>query len=339
MNIIKTDNLCKHFKILNRREGLIGTAKDLFSRNYKIIKAVDNITLDIQAGEIVGFLGSNGAGKSTAIKMMTGVLEPSAGSIFVDGNIPFKDRKKNAQNMGVVFGQRSQLWWDLPVIESFKLLKEIYRIDKQIYDENLNIFDEIANLKLLYPVPVRNLSLGQRMLCDIAAAFLHNPKIIFLDEPTIGLDVSIKDRVRHMIKDLNERRKTTVILTSHDMGDIEALCRRIIIIDKGAIIFDGDIDKVNIMFGTHRTLKMQIGSNREIFEKFALAINSEYKNNDEVRIEKVENEWVDLTINQDKVQLIDILNFVMKEFSIKDVKIEDMRIESIVKKIYEGELI
>lgn len=339
MSIVKTDNLCKHFRVLNRREGLIGTAKDLFSRNYRIIKAVDNITLDIQAGEIVALLGSNGAGKSTMIKMLTGALEPSAGSILVDGNIPFKNRKKNAQNMGVVFGQRSQLWWDLPVIESFKLLKEIYKIDKGIYEENLSIFNEIANLKMLHHVPVRNLSLGQRMLCDIAAAFLHNPKIIFLDEPTIGLDVSIKDKVRQMVKNLNELKRTTVILTSHDMGDIEALCRRIIIIDKGAIIFDDGIGKVNRMFGAHRTLKMQFKNGEEISEKFAPVMNSTFKDNQEVRIDKVENDWIHLIINQDKVQLMDILNFVMKEFSIKDIQIEDMQIEGIVKKIYEGELL
>jgi ABC-2 type transport system ATP-binding protein len=339
MSIVKTENLCKHFKILNRREGLIGAAKDLFSQNYRIVKAVDNITLDIQAGEIVAFLGSNGAGKSTMIKMLTGALEPSAGSLFVDGNIPFKNRKKNAQNMGVVFGQRTQLWWDLPVIESFKLLKEIYKIEKSIYNENLNIFDEVANLKVLYNVPVRNLSLGQRMLCDIAAAFLHNPKIIFLDEPTIGLDVSIKCKVRQMVKNLNELRKTTVILTSHDMGDIEALCRRIIIIDKGVIIFDDGIDKVNKMFGAHRTLKMQFKNSGEISEKFIMVINSKFKNNNEVQIGRIGNDWVDLVINQDNVQLIDILNFVMNEFSIKDIEIEDMHIESIVKKIYEGELL
>jgi ABC-2 type transport system ATP-binding protein len=201
--VITLNNLSKHFKILNRRQGLLGALQDLFSRDYKSVKAVDGVSLAIETGEMVGFLGPNGAGKSTTIKMLTGVLEPSGGEIYVNGNVPFKNRQKNAQRIGVVFGQRTQLWWDLPVIESFRVLKEIYQITPEAYEENLTIFNQLVDLKSLYAIPVRNLSLGQRMLCDIAAAFLHNPAIIFLDEPTIGLDISVKSKIRSLIQTLN----------------------------------------------------------------------------------------------------------------------------------------
>ncbi|MCP4711428.1 MAG: ATP-binding cassette domain-containing protein, partial [Planctomycetes bacterium] len=184
MPIIEIDNLSKHFKILNRREGLLGSIQDLFSADYNIIKAVDGISLKIEPGEIVGYIGPNGAGKSTTIKMMTGILQPTRGVLRVNGNIPHRKRQRNAQHIGVIFGQRTQLWWDLPVIESFKLLKEIYRIDQAGYDRQMGLFNDLVNLQELNAKPVRSLSLGQRMLCDIAAAFLHNPKIVFLDEPT-----------------------------------------------------------------------------------------------------------------------------------------------------------
>ena len=192
-------DVSKHFRLLNRREGLKGSIQDLFSRNYKVVKAVDGIGFTIQQGELVGFIGPNGAGKSTTIKMLSGVLEPTSGVISVDGVVPYRQRRKHAQNIGIVFGQRTQLWWDLAVIESFKLLKEIYGIDTAAYQRNLGIFNDIVNLKELYGTPVRSLSLGQRMLCDIAASFIHDPRIIFLDEPTIGLDVDIRSKVRSII--------------------------------------------------------------------------------------------------------------------------------------------
>ena len=189
--IIEIKNVSKEFKVLNRREGLKGSIKDLFSRDYKIVRAVDSISMNIQQGEIVGYLGPNGAGKSTTIKMMTGVLEPTSGEILVDGNIPYKNRTKNAQKIGVVFGQRTQLWWALPLIESFKILKEIYQIGDKQYDEMIELYKSLVDIEPLLHKPVRQTSLGQRTLSDILAAFLHDPKIVFLDEPTIGLDVSM----------------------------------------------------------------------------------------------------------------------------------------------------
>lgn len=205
-NIIEIQNVIKEFKVLNRREGLKGSLKDLFSRNYKTVRAVDNISMTIAQGEIVGYLGPNGAGKSTTIKMMTGVLEPTSGQITVNGNLPYKDRTKNAQEIGVVFGQRSQLWWSLPLIESFKLLKDIYQIPDEDYNSIIKLYKSLVDIEQLLHKPVRQMSLGQRTLSDILAAFLHNPKIVFLDEPTIGLDVSMKNKIRTLIHALNKEK-------------------------------------------------------------------------------------------------------------------------------------
>ena len=253
-NVIELKNVDKEFKVLNRHEGLKGSFQDLFSRDYKIVKAVNNVSMNIKPGEIVGYLGPNGAGKSTTIKMMTGVLQPSHGEILVNGRVPYKNRTANAQNIGVVFGQRSQLWWSLPLIESFKLLKDIYGIPDQEYKDMLALYESLVNVKELYSKPVRQMSLGQRTLSDILAAFLHNPPIVFLDEPTIGLDVSMKAKIRNLIKALNKEKNTTVILTTHDMGDVDALCERIIIIDKGTMLYDNDIEHLRSFFGAYRTL-------------------------------------------------------------------------------------
>ena len=247
MAIIEVEHLSKHFRILNRHPGLRGAVRDLFSNDYQIVRAVDDISLAIEPGEIMGYIGPNGAGKSTTIKMMTGVLKPTEGTLLVNGKTPFKHRQENAQHIGVIFGQRTQLWWDLPVIESFRILKQIYRVDDVTYQYNLNLFNDLVNLEALYAKPVRMLSLGQRTLCDIAAAFLHRPRIVFLDEPTIGLDVSIKSKIRALIRELNESFNTTIVLTTHDISDIEALCRRVVIIDKGKIIFDDAIEKTGGM--------------------------------------------------------------------------------------------
>ena len=202
--ILEIKNVTKEFKVLNRREGLKGSLKDLFSRDYKIVRAVDNISMSIEPGEIVGYLGPNGAGKSTTIKMMTGVLEPTSGEIFVSGNVPYQNRTKNSQEIGVVFGQRSQLWWALPLVESFKLLKDIYQISDADYNGMLALYQSLVDIEPLLHKPVRQMSLGQRTLSDILAAFLHNPKIVFLDEPTIGLDVSMKAKIRTLIHALNK---------------------------------------------------------------------------------------------------------------------------------------
>ena len=236
--VLVMKDVSKEFKVLNRHEGLKGSIKDLFSRDYKSVKAVKNVSLSVEEGEIIGYLGPNGAGKSTTIKMMTGVLEPTSGEIRVNGLIPYKERTKNSEHIGVVFGQRSQLWWALPLVEYIKLLRDIYKVPEKDYKDMLELYSSLVDIEPILHKPVRQMSLGQRTLSDILAAFLHNPGIVFLDEPTIGLDVSMKAKIRELIKGLNEAKKTTVILTTHDMGDVDALCRRIIIIDKGQKIYD-----------------------------------------------------------------------------------------------------
>ncbi len=339
MSLIEVKGLSKHFKVLNRREGLTGAMRDLFSADYRTVKAVDDISFAIQPGEIVGYIGPNGAGKSTTIKMMTGILKPTSGRLLVADNVPYENRKKNAQIMGVIFGQRTQLWWDLPVIESFKILKEIYRVDDAVYERQMGLFNDLVDLRPLYTTQVRKLSLGQRMLCDITAAFLHNPQVVFLDEPTIGLDVSIKSKIRTIIKELNETQTTTIILTTHDLGDVEALCRRIIIIDKGHIIYDGSIKQVNEMFGAYRTLKVQIfGFKDDTMDLLRAKTAERFGGGVRLIVENTEPGWTDVTVNQDEVPLLDVLNFVMGAFAVRDVRIVEISMVNVVQKIYDGAL-
>ncbi len=326
--IIEIKNITKEFKVLNRREGLKGSLKDLFSRDYKIVRAVDNVSLSIGQGEIVGYLGPNGAGKSTTIKMMTGVLEPTSGEILVDGNIPYRNRTKNAQNIGVVFGQRSQLWWALPLVESFKILKDIYRIPDENYNGMIELYRSLVDIDPLLHKPVRQMSLGQRTLSDILAAFLHDPKIVFLDEPTIGLDVSMKAKIRTLIHALNKEKKTTVILTTHDMGDVDALCHRIIIIDKGKMLYDNDIEHLKGFFGSYRTLKIRVGEDPE---KQAEKIRAELP---EFSV-SADDEWISVLVDEEKAKVIDVLGQLQKTHNIRDMQLEEISTEEVIKKIYE----
>jgi ABC-2 type transport system ATP-binding protein len=340
LKVIELDNVEKHFTMLNRHEGISGAIRDLFSNDYRTLKAVDGISMAIEAGETVGFVGPNGAGKSTTIKMMTGVLEPTRGTIRVNGLTPHRDRKKHMRNIGVIFGQRTQLWWELPVVESFRLLREIYQIDREAYDRTIELFVELVRLDELFSTPVRFLSLGQRMVCDIAAAFLHCPSVIFLDEPTIGLDVSVKSKIRSLIKTLNETNATTIILTTHDVNDIETLCRRIIVIDKGRIIFDGDIQRVSKLFGAYRTLKVDLSESHAgvTEDQLRSRIQAKFACNGAVAVDRVDGGWMALTIDQDAIGLLEILSYVLAEFRVKDVKIEEIATESIIRRIYEGAL-
>lgn len=328
--IIEIKNISKEFKVLNRREGLKGSIRDLFSRDYKIVKAVDNISMSITQGEIVGYLGPNGAGKSTTIKMMTGVLEPTSGEILVNGNIPYKDRTKNAQEIGVVFGQRSQLWWALPLIESFRLLKDIYQIPDDNYNSMISLYKSLVDIEDLLHKPVRQMSLGQRTLSDILAAFLHNPKIVFLDEPTIGLDVSMKSKIRTLIHALNKEKNTTVILTTHDMGDVDALCRRIVIIDKGKMLYDNDIEHLKGFFGSYRTLKVRPAGD---IVKQAEELEKELKNLS-VSI-TADDEWISFLVNEEKSKVMEVLEAIQKSHDIRDMKLEEISTEEVIKKIYE----
>lgn len=244
MESIEVKNLYKIYKISQRQEGFTGMVKYLFHPQYKEKEAVKGISFSIQQGECVAFLGANGAGKSTTIKMLTGIMKPTDGKISVMGNDPFRERIRNAGKIGVVFGQKTQLWWDIPVKDSFELLHSIYEIPDNVYEENLDLFKKILELEEFMDQPARKLSLGQRVRADIAAALLHDPPVLFLDEPTIGLDVAVKQKVYQFLQYINKEKKTTILLTSHDLKDMEWLCRRLIILEKGEILFDDEITKI-----------------------------------------------------------------------------------------------
>src|SRR5271169_5232770 len=237
--IIEVQDLVKEFRTFRRREGVVGALQNLFVREYMTVHAVDHVSFSIEPGEMVGYIGANGAGKSTTIKILTGILSPTGGRVTSNGFVPYRERRHYTKHIGVVFGQRTQLWWDIAVVESFKLLKEIYEISDQDYRRRLDVFCDILGLKAYLSTPVRKLSLGERMRCDLAASLLHNPPVLFLDEPTIGLDVVAKERIREFLKEINRTEGTTVLLTTHDLSDIEELSKRIIIIDKGRVLFDG----------------------------------------------------------------------------------------------------
>lgn len=308
-NAIVMENLCKDFKVLNRHEGLKGSIRDLFSRDYKTISAVKDVSVTVKQGEIVGYLGPNGAGKSTTIKMMTGVLEPTSGTVLVNGLVPYKDRTKNCENIGVVFGQRSQLWWALPLIESFKLLKDIYMVPQKDYDDMIELYRSLVDIEPILHKTVRQMSLGQRTLSDILAAFLHNPGIVFLDEPTIGLDVSMKSKIRDLILGLNKEKNTTVILTTHDMGDVDALCKRIIIIDEGKKIYDNDIEHLKSYFGSYRTLRVRLDN---------------------------KDTWEETIIDEKKTDVMTVITDYQKTHKVKDIQLQEISTEEVIKKIYEG---
>jgi ABC-2 type transport system ATP-binding protein len=256
--IIHVQGLTKTFWVRRHRGGALGALRGLFDRRRDAVHAVDGLDFSVQRGELVGYLGPNGAGKSTTIKMLTGILVPTSGSLEVAGQLPWRDRTRYVRNIGVVFGQRSTLWWDLPVIESFEILRHVYSIPADRYRQNLATFDGVLGLGAFLRTPVRQLSLGQRMRADLAAALLHDPAILFLDEPTIGLDVAARERIRAFIQEINRERGVTVLLTTHDMGDVEKLCRRVLLIAGGRLLFDGDLEGLRHRFGGERELVVDL---------------------------------------------------------------------------------
>lgn len=333
--MIKVENLSKEFKSNKKYPGFKGAIKSFFSREYIIKKAVDNISFEIEDGEIVGYIGANGAGKSTTIKMMTGILSPSSGTISINGLIPYEDREKNAKDIGVVFGQRTQLWWDLPLSETFSLLKDIYDVNDKDYKERMEFLNEVLEINEFILSPVRTLSLGQRMRADLAAALLHNPKIIYLDEPTIGLDVVVKEKVRSAIKEINKKYGTTVILTTHDLNDIEELCNRIIIIDNGIKIYDGSLSDIKGSYGYITTIEVQVKS---------LKGNENFDINNEMNISKenlemkvLENKII-VRFNRNFTNQAEIISKIISKFDILDFSIIETSIEEIIKKIYRKEV-
>lgn len=333
--MIILENVCKEFKTVKKQEGLKGAFKGLFSREYTIKKAVDNINFTINRGEIVGYIGANGAGKSTTIKMMTGILTPSSGKIMVDGIVPYENRTDNAKKIGVVFGQRTQLWWDLPLRETFTVLKEIYQVSNEDFQYRMKFLDEVLGLDEFMATPVRSLSLGQRMRADLAASLLHNPQILYLDEPTIGLDVMVKEKVRKGIKEINKEFGTTVILTTHDLSDIEELCNRIIIIDNGKKMYDGSIEDIKNSFGYMNQVEIKIKNNGKI-KNFNINKQLNFSKED-LFYEEGEGSII-VTFNKNKIPVSNIIHVIMEKFYVADVSIKETSIEEIIKKMYRNEV-
>jgi len=331
--MIEVNNVTKKFTVYKKDPGFKGAVKGLFKRKKEEIKAVKDISFKINKGEIIGYIGANGAGISTTIKMMTGVLTPSSGEILVNGVVPHDNRIDNAKHIGVVFGQRTQLWWDLPLEETFTILKEIYNVPDQVFEERYSYLVDLLEIEPFIKQPVRTLSLGQRMRADLAASMLHNPDILYLDEPTIGLDVMVKERIRKAIKSMNKKYNVTVILTTHDMSDIQELATRIMIIDKGEIIYDGSKEAINNQFGNTRELSLKLDN---MSEKHITLIDDFMKPYD--RDVKIDEQSLIITFNQDQIAVADILSFVMENCKVLDFSLQDQNIEDIVKKLYRGDV-
>ena len=322
MAIIETHRLRKVFRSVKRYPGMGGAVRSLFTREYVEKAAVEDVNLTMESGELVGYIGPNGAGKSTTIKMLTGILVPTSGEIRVAGLVPYQKRKENARNIGVVFGQRSQLYWDLPLRESFELLRAIYAVPRDRYNANLARFSEILALDEFMTTPVRQLSLGQRMRGDFAAAMLHDPRIVYLDEPTIGLDVVAKEAIREFIAKINDERGTTVILTTHDLADVERLCRRIVLIDDGRIVFDGEIDRLRNEYGIHRTLIVTLAESCD---------NLEFPHTELV---EQEANVVHLRFDRRRITAEQLIRAVTERCTISDVSILEPELEDIIRRIY-----
>ena len=328
MALIEVKNLKKEFKKQIRKEGVIGYIKSLFSRKYTSLYAVNDVSFSIDQGEIVGYIGANGAGKSTTVKMMCGILHPTSGSVTIDNKDILKYRKQINKEIGVVFGQKTQLWWDIPLIETFKILKSIYEISDEDYNERFKFLCDLLDLNDFLDQNVRSLSLGQRMRADFAASLIHNPKILYLDEPTIGLDVLVKDKIRKAIKILNKKYKTTIILTTHDMKDIEELCSRIIIIDKGKILYDGNLENIKYKFGNIKTI---IFKNNAKFNKDELI--KEFK---KISIKENDSNDILISFSLNEVNLDNLLLSLINKYKVEDFKINDISIEDITKELYEN---
>lgn len=326
MSIIKAEKLVKEFRVaVSGGAGFKGVVNALVKRERKLVEAVRGISFEIDRGELIGFIGPNGAGKSTTIKMMTGILTPTSGSVEVCGLLPYKSRIKNAFRIGAVFGQRTQLWWDLPVIESLRLLKKIYEIDDAMYRKNLGEFVEMLDMSSFLDRPVRQLSLGQRMRSDIAAAFLHSPDIVYLDEPTIGLDVTAKRHMREFIREVNAVRKTTIVLTTHDMQDIEDLSRRVMVINHGSIIYEGTVAEMRAAYNARRILTCRLGrpvDPQELRDIWGGQIDIQFR--DMTLVARV----------PPSMSLSDVAAVVMHKCDVLDMDITDASIDEVIEEVY-----
>jgi ABC-2 type transport system ATP-binding protein len=327
MPTIQVSQLSKIYQVPRKDPGLKGAVKALFRPTYEDVQAVNGISFAIEPGEIVGYIGVNGAGKSTTIKMLTGILLPTSGQVQVLGRDPYQQRVANAQDIGVVFGQRSQLWWDLAYIESLNLIAKMYELDNQRYQQRLKAFTELLDLGELLHTPVRNLSLGQKMRAELAATFIHDPKIVYLDEPTIGLDVLVKERIRAVIKQINQEQGTTIVLTTHDLADIEELCSRVIIIDHGKLIYDGPLTTIRDRFGRYRALNFEMA---QPLNGFTCPIGAE--------IDSQEGRLLTLRFDRTTTTASQVTESMMRQCEVLDFSLTEPNLNTIVKQIYNGAL-
>lgn len=335
MPVIEAKQLTKSFQRPIKELGLAGSLKHLIRPRFESKLAVNQVDFCIEAGESVAYVGPNGAGKSTTIKLLTGIIVPSAGEVQVEGRIPHKERIENAQHIGVIFGQRTQLWWDLPVQDSFRLLGDVYQIPRAAFQRSLEECVELLDLSPLLRVPARQLSLGQRVRCDVAAALLHSPSILFLDEPTIGLDVAVKARIRAFIKQIQRDRQVTVLLTSHDLGDISDLCKRLIMIDQGKIVFNGPIHAVMQRFGCDRVVHLLLGEAVPEAVERAQALLPELPDG---AIQQPDPHRLSVHFNANQLTAGAIAGRLMPVLPVNDLQIDEPKIETVIRQLYTGEL-
>ncbi|HER7231908.1 TPA: ATP-binding cassette domain-containing protein [Streptococcus pyogenes] len=330
MVMIEVSHLQKNFSKTIKELGLKGALKSFVHPQREIFEAVKDLSFEVPKGQILGFIGANGAGKSTTIKMLTGILKPTSGYCRINGKIPQDNRQDYVRDIGAVFGQRTQLWWDLALQETYVVLKEIYDVPEKAFRKRMDFLNEVLDLNEFIKDPVRTLSLGQRMRADIAASLLHNPKVLFLDEPTIGLDVSVKDNIRRAITQINQEEKTTILLTTHDLSDIEQLCDRIIMIDKGQEIFDGTVTQLKQSFGKMKSLSFELKPGQE-------QVVSQFMGLPDITVERHELS-LDIQYDSSRYQTADIIQKTMADFAVRDLKMTDVDIEDIVRRFYRKEL-
>ncbi|HEP3635413.1 TPA: ATP-binding cassette domain-containing protein [Streptococcus pyogenes] len=330
MVMIEVSHLQKNFSKTIKEPGLKGALKSFVHPQREIFEAVKDLSFEVPKGQILGFIGANGAGKSTTIKMLTGILKPTSGYCRINGKIPQDNRQDYVRDIGAVFGQRTQLWWDLALQETYVVLKEIYDVPEKAFRKRMDFLNEVLDLNEFIKDPVRTLSLGQRMRADIAASLLHNPKVLFLDEPTIGLDVSVKDNIRRAITQINQEEKTTILLTTHDLSDIEQLCDRIIMIDKGQEIFDGTVTQLKQSFGKMKSLSFELKPGQE-------QVVSQFMGLPDITVERHELS-LDIQYDISRYQTADIIQKTMADFAVRDLKMTDVDIEDIVRRFYRKEL-
>lgn len=330
MSIIEVENVTKEFRTPRRQTGFLGSVRTLFTRDYIVKHAVADISFRVEEGELLGYLGPNGAGKSTTIKLLTGILVPTAGQVTVAGQVPWRQREQNALNIGVVFGQRSQLWWDLPLVESFRLIAKMYRVEHATYQRNMERFTALLGLDAFMQTPVRQLSLGQRMRGDLAAAMLYEPRILYLDEPTIGLDVLAQERIRRFIQEINRERRTTILLTTHDLSDVERLCRRILMIDHGKVLYDGPVETLKRRYAPYRVLVVHLAPDEPalVDARPVVAAGTEFIRREGAKV------W--LQFDPLHVALPALIADITARYALTDLSIVEPDLEQVIRQMYEA---